>query len=63
VDTLTFVLQGGEDHSLVATFPESATLPRSFKAIGKVVLCTEPKVLLDGKPVAELGWDSISGKL
>lgn len=63
VDTLTFVLQGGEDHSLVATFPESATLPRSFKAIGKVVLCSEPKVLLDGKPVAELGWDSISGKL
>jgi thiamine-monophosphate kinase len=62
-DTLSFVLHGGEDHSLLATFPEAATLPRSFKVIGRVASCSEPRVLLDGKAVAELGWDSISGNL
>ena len=62
VDPLGWVLQGGEDHSLLATFPASATLPRSFKIIGKVVAKTAQDVLLDGQPVADTGWDSISGK-
>jgi thiamine-monophosphate kinase len=61
VQTLGWVLQGGEDHSLLATFPASATLPRSFKAIGKVVARSEHDVLLDGKPVTDTGWDSITG--
>jgi thiamine-monophosphate kinase len=61
VQTLGWVLQGGEDHSLLATFPASATLPRSFKAIGKVVARSEHDVLLDGQPVADTGWDSITG--
>jgi thiamine-monophosphate kinase len=61
VETLGWVLQGGEDHSLLATFPASATLPRSFKAIGKVVAKTEHDVMLDGKPVSDTGWDSITG--
>ena len=62
VDPLGWVLQGGEDHSLLATFPASATLPRSFKIIGKVVAKAAQDVLLDGQPVADTGWDSISGK-
>ena len=62
VDPLGWVLQGGEDHSLLATFPASASLPRSFKIIGKVVAKAAHDVLLDGQPVADSGWDSISGK-
>ena len=62
-DTLDWVLQGGEDHSLIATFPEGATVPRAFKVIGKVVSCGEPRVLLDGVEAPLLGWDSISGKV
>lgn len=60
VETLGFVLQGGEDHSLLATFPAGASLPRSFKVIGKV-LEGEPKVFLDGALVTDQGWDSIKG--
>lgn len=61
VQSLGWVLQGGEDHSLLATFPVSANLPRSFKAIGKVVEVSEHGVLLDGQPVPDTGWDSITG--
>lgn len=60
--TLQWVLQGGEDHSLLATFPPKVVLPRSFKAIGKVVAQGENTVLLDGKPIMDSGWDSIIGK-
>jgi thiamine-monophosphate kinase len=62
VQTLGWVLQGGEDHSLLATFPASATLPRSFKVIGKVIAASEHDVFLDGQPVADTGWDSITGR-
>lgn len=61
VETLGWVLQGGEDHSLLATFPASASLPRSFKVIGKVVTKSDHDVLLDGQPVEDTGWDSIAG--
>ena len=61
LQTLGWVLQGGEDHSLLATFPASATLPISFKVIGKVVSKSDHDVLLDGKPVVDSGWDSITG--
>ena len=61
VEPISWVLQGGEDHSLLATFPASATFPRSFKAIGKVIAGSENAVLLDGKPVSDTGWDSITG--
>jgi thiamine-monophosphate kinase len=61
VEPISWVLQGGEDHSLLATFPADATLPRSFKAIGKVIAGSENAVLLDGKPVSDTGWDSITG--
>jgi thiamine-monophosphate kinase len=61
LQTLGWVLQGGEDHSLLATFPSSATLPRSFKVIGKVVAESDHAVLLDGQPVEDTGWDSIAG--
>jgi thiamine-monophosphate kinase len=36
VDPLEFVLGGGEDHAIVATFPADAVLPDGFRTIGAV---------------------------
>jgi thiamine-monophosphate kinase len=35
-DPVSFVLGGGDDHSLLATFPPGATLPEGWRAIGTV---------------------------
>jgi thiamine-monophosphate kinase len=61
VNPRAWVLSGGEDHSLLATFPPSAQIPKSFKVIGKVLEAGEPKVLLDGQPADLSGWDSVLG--
>jgi thiamine-monophosphate kinase len=55
-DALSWVLTGGEDHSLTATFPPDVRLPPRWKAIGAV----RPGhgVVVDGQPWAEApGWD------
>lgn len=52
---------GGEDHSLLATFPEGLELPREFKPIGRVVTQSEHLVTLDGIELQQNGWDSIRG--
>ena len=54
-----WVLDGGEDHSLLATFAAGSTIPREFKPIGEIVARTNHDVLLDMAPVAEGGWDSV----
>jgi thiamine-monophosphate kinase len=36
VDPMTWVLTGGDDYSLVATFPNSASLPAEWSAVGLV---------------------------
>ena len=36
VDPMRFVLTGGDDYSLVATFPADVVLPESWRAIGRV---------------------------
>ena len=54
-----WVLDGGEDHSLLATFAAGSTLPREFKPIGEIIARTSHGVLLDMAPVAEGGWDSV----
>jgi thiamine-monophosphate kinase len=61
VDPKNWVLHGGEDHALVATFPSNSVLPKAFKAIG-VVSAGEPELYLDGVPLEAKGWDSITGK-
>jgi thiamine-monophosphate kinase len=61
VDPKNWVLHGGEDHALVATFPTGAVLPKAFKEIGAVTE-GEPELYLDGVPVETKGWDSITGK-
>ena len=53
-------LDGGEDHSLLATFPPDADLPGGFRPIGLVV--TGAGVLVDGTPYdAASGWDPYAG--
>jgi thiamine-monophosphate kinase len=49
-------LTGGEDHSLLATFPAGPALPSGFRAIGFVAAGSG--VLVDGVPFDEFGgWD------
>jgi thiamine-monophosphate kinase len=55
-----FALAGGEDHSLLATFPSGASLPGGFRAIGRVV--SGSGVSVDGIAYAARGgWDPYEG--
>lgn len=58
VDPLQFVLGGGEDHALVATFPAQAVLPEGFATIGAVTEAGEgPRLTVDGAAYeGEPGW-------
>jgi thiamine-monophosphate kinase len=59
VDPLTFVLGGGEDHALLATFPPDATLPDGFTPVGRVEGPGRdaPAVTVDGAPYdGPAGW-------
>ena len=47
VDPLTWVLGGGEDHALLATFAPGVPLPDGFVVVGSV-LAGEPGVSVDG---------------
>jgi thiamine-monophosphate kinase len=42
VDPLRFVLTGGDDYALVATFPADAVLPPTWRPIGRVLRASEP---------------------
>lgn len=53
-----WVIGGGEDHSLLATFPAGSTLPRAFKPIGVVLPQGPAPVMLGAQPLPERGWDS-----
>ena len=56
VDPLHWVLTGGEDHALAATFPSDVALPQGWVAIGTVRKGTG--VLVDGRPYdGPGGWD------
>jgi len=60
LDVTRAELLGGEDHSLLATFPVGAVLPDGFREIGSVVVGSG--VHLDGVSVEELGgWDPYAG--
>ncbi|MGC5626630.1 thiamine-phosphate kinase [Georgenia sp. Z1344] len=68
-DPAEWVLRGGEDHGLLATFPSDAALPAGFRAIGRVLGAGEAAaetpppvvdgvggaVLLDSRPVGGIG--------
>ncbi len=65
VDPLTWVLRGGDDHALVATFPAGTKLPIGWHDIGSVVGgvveadggVVEGAVTVDGTPYAAGGFD------
>lgn len=52
-DPLAWVLTGGEDHAILATFPAAADLPAGFVRIG-VVEDGAPGVLVDGVAAADV---------
>ncbi|WP_382304636.1 thiamine-phosphate kinase [Herbiconiux sp. UC225_62] len=56
-----FVLAGGEDHALLATFPPGAALPEGFRPIGEAVPVPaggRPDALVGDRPYDErAGWD------
>jgi thiamine-monophosphate kinase len=52
-------LGGGEDHSLLASFPASVPLPLGFRRIGVVV--DGAGISLDGEPYDAGGWDPYTG--
>ncbi|WNM40660.1 thiamine-phosphate kinase [Micromonospora halotolerans] len=56
VDPYSWILGGGDDHALAATFPATATLPEGWRPVGRV---TEGAgVTVDGAPYAgPAGWD------
>ena len=56
-DPLQFILTGGDDHALLATFP-AAAVPKGWTVIGRVEPASgEPSVTVDGEPwEGESGW-------
>jgi thiamine-monophosphate kinase len=56
-----WVISGGEDHSLLATFPSVVEIPRNFKPIGVVLPKGPAPLLLGVNPLPEKGWDSVNG--
>lgn len=56
-DPLVWVLGGGDDHGLAATFPPHVSLPAGFRAVGRVAE-GDPGVLVDGAvPAVPVGFD------
>jgi thiamine-monophosphate kinase len=57
VDPMQWVLTGGEDHAIVATFPVTANLPARWRVIGSVHKALgAARVTVDGAP-----WDKAGG--
>lgn len=59
-DPMRWVLTGGEDHALAATFPEPADVPQGWIRIGVAQEAGEagPRVTVDGAPyvTGDAGW-------
>ncbi len=61
VDPMGWVLTGGEDHALAATFRPEAALPTGWRVIGAVRPGSGVRV--DGRPYsAATGWDHFRGR-
>ncbi|OJV75016.1 MAG: thiamine-phosphate kinase [Cellulomonas sp. 73-92] len=64
-DPTAWVLGGGEDHGLLATFPASALVPGPFVVVGRVLAAPAdgaPEVLVGGaRPSVPAGWDHFAG--
>ncbi|WP_328339177.1 thiamine-phosphate kinase [Micromonospora sp. NBC_00421] len=56
VDPYTWILAGGDDHALVATFPQAVALPQSWRVVGRVA--EGAGVTVDGDAYdGPAGWD------
>jgi thiamine-monophosphate kinase len=53
---MSWVLAGGEDHALAATFPAGTALPPGFLLVGEVVE-GDPGVVVDDLPYPVRGFD------
>ena len=58
-DPVSWVLAGGEDHALAATFAPDVSLPPRWRVIGSVLSgAGDPVVLVDGSPYPDKpGWE------
>lgn len=56
LDPLTWILGGGDDHALLATFPADSALPDGFAAIGSVMAAVGDgaRVRVDGRDVDQV---------
>jgi thiamine-monophosphate kinase len=63
VDPVHWLLTGGEDHALVATFPAAVALPDGWTPLG-TVREGRPEVLVQGHPYREApdGWDHFASQ-
>jgi thiamine-monophosphate kinase len=60
VDPYDWILAGGDDHPLVATFPDGTRLPADWQVIGEVR--DGSGVTVDGRPYSgQPGWDHFQG--
>ncbi|GAA3114503.1 hypothetical protein GCM10017600_70900 [Streptosporangium carneum] len=55
VDPLEWILSGGDDHALAATFPETVRLPPEWTVVGHVV--SGEGVQVRGRSMTRGGWD------
>lgn len=58
---LDWILDGGEDHGLLGTFPPGVEIPAEFTVIGTVRDGVPGEVTVDGEPRIPGGWDSARG--
>ncbi|WP_137724416.1 thiamine-phosphate kinase [Prescottella subtropica] len=63
-DPFEWILTGGEDHALAATFPPRTALPDGWTVIGDVTVVGDgPAVLVDGRErPASGGWQSFDAR-
>lgn len=63
VDARTWVLTGGEDHGVLATFPPGAELPAGYDVVGRVLGGPAGRVTVAGADVpGPTGWDHFAGQ-
>lgn len=59
LDATAWVVGGGEDHALVATFSTAGAVPPDWRPIGRVTAATDrPSVTIDGARSAVTAWTS-----
>jgi thiamine-monophosphate kinase len=54
------VLEGGEDHAILATFPDGG-VPEGFIPLGRVMAAGTHAVTLAGEGIAPAGWNPFAG--